>query len=67
MARPEAAVGFDVILFLDDEHRDAAEDVQGDDDDDENEDQEYRRLLVAHHLVERGVLPESVQNLEAGA
>lgn len=62
----EAAVGLDVILFLDDEHRDAAEDVQRDDDDDENEDQEYRRLLVAHHLVEGGVLPEAVQNLEAG-
>ena len=27
---PEAAVGLDVILFLDDEHRDAAEDIQGD-------------------------------------
>ena len=27
---PEAAVGLDVILLLDDEHRDAAEDIQGD-------------------------------------
>ena len=61
---PEAAVGLDVILLLDDQHRDAAEDVQGDDDDDENEDQEYRRLLVAHHLVERRILAEAVQNLE---
>ena len=60
---PEAAVGLDVILFLDDEHRDAAEDIQGDDDD-ENEDQEYRRLLVTHHLVERRILAEAVQNLE---
>ena len=27
---PEAAVGLDVILLLDDQHRDAAEDIQGD-------------------------------------
>ena len=61
---PEAAVGLDVILLLDDQHRDAAEDIQGDDDDDEYEDQEYRRLLVTHHLVERRILAEAVQNLE---
>ena len=60
----EAAVGFDVILFLDDEHRDAAEDVEGDDDDDEDQDNVDGGFLVAHHLVERRILAEAVQNLE---
>ena len=54
----------DIVLLFDDQHRQAAEDVECDDDYDEYQDHVDRGLLVFHHLVERLVLLEAVLDLE---
>ena len=56
-----------VVLLLDDEHRQATEDVECDNDNDENQDHIDGGLLVFHHLVERFVLLETILDLEVRA